>query len=136
MTQITSEKYVYVFVRQDIPLEHQAIQSLHAILQMATNYRPEEGIPNIVYIGVPDKNALNRVLKKLKDHQIPQFPWIEPDNDFGFTSIATIPLTDSIRCVLRNYRLLKFDRGPGQPACGVNADPVTKLPDGARVSLQ
>ena len=96
---------------------------------MATNYRPEEGIPNIVYIGVPNINALNRVLKKLKDHQIPHYPWIEPDNDFGFTSIATIPLDDSIkRQALKNYRLLKFDRGPGcspRPACSFNADPVT-----------
>lgn len=106
---------------------------------MATNYRPEEGVPNIVYIGVPDINALNRVLKKLKDNQIPHFPWIEPDNDFGFTSIATIPLNPSIKEVLKNYRLLKYDRGPDRserPACSVNADPVTKLPDGARVSLQ
>src|SRR5262249_50776154 len=75
---------------------------------MSQNYRPDVGIPNVVYIGVPNKQSLEKALKKLKDNQIPHYSWHEPDYDLGFTAIATTPLRGEKREVLSNYRLLKF----------------------------
>jgi hypothetical protein len=46
-------------------------------------------------------------VKKLSDNKIPHYEFSEPDYDYGFTSIATIPLRDEQRQVLRNYRLYK-----------------------------
>lgn len=65
----------------------------------------DEGVPNIVMIGVPNLSALNRVQSKLRANQIPHFSWIEPDNDLGFTAICTSPLREDKRTVLRNYRV-------------------------------
>lgn len=104
MTQI--DTYVYVFVRQDLPLSQQLVQSNHAVFSLATLTR-QESVPNIIAIGVPDKPALERVLAKLKANQIPHYAWHEPDYDYGFTSIATVPLTVEQKQVLENYRLWK-----------------------------
>jgi hypothetical protein len=74
---------------------------------MSQNYRPEYAVPNVVYIGVPDIRSLDKVLKKLKDNQIPHYRWVEPDDDLSFTAIATIPLSTEQKKVLQNYRLWK-----------------------------
>jgi len=84
------------------------VQALHAAYQMASYYAPGHGIPNIILIGLPDVEALNRALSKLQKAQIPHYAWHEPDNDFGFTSIATIPLDIDQRKVLQNYTLWRY----------------------------
>lgn len=100
------EQYVYIFVRQDIPLEHQIVQSNHAALSLASHYGVD-GIPNIVLIGVPDKSALELVCERLTANQIPHWSWEEPDFDFGFTAIATAPISGQQRECLRSFRLWK-----------------------------
>lgn len=111
--------YRYLFIRQDLPVAQQIVQSGHAIEGVVSLY-PQEGIPNLVAIGVPDVAALNRVLTKLKANQIEHFPWVEPDGDLGFTAIATIALNSERKKMLANYRL--YSPGTGQPACSVMAD--------------
>lgn len=59
----------------------------------------------MVAIGVPDVQALHRVLDKLKRHAIPHYAWHEPDFDFGLTAICTAPIAGAARRVLSNYRL-------------------------------
>lgn len=95
---------MYVFIRTDLPVNHQIVQHGHAIYQMVMYYRPDQENPNHVTIGVPNVAALRRVLKKLSDNQIPHYAWSEPDNDMGLTSIATIPLVGEERKPLANYR--------------------------------
>lgn len=96
---------------------------------MASLLTPECGIPNIILVGVPHINALNRVLAKLKQNRIIHYAWSEPDYDFGFTAIATEPLTSERKMALSNYRLWKYGGGPAQAACGSNPDSATTLPD-------
>jgi len=60
---------------------------------------------------VPDVSALNRVRMKLESNQILHYCYHEPDNDFGFTSIATAALDQEQRQLLLNYRLWKNGRG-------------------------
>jgi hypothetical protein len=93
-------------VRTDLPIAQHAVQSLHAALSLASII-PIEGIPNVVYIGVPDVPALLRVKAKLEKHQIPKYCYEEPDYDYGFTAIATAPLDDEQRRPLRNYQVWK-----------------------------
>ncbi len=129
---------MFVFVRQDLPIEHQFVQALHAVYQLAAIYAPGQGIPNIILIGLPDIKGLKRVLAKLKHNRIPHYEWHEPDNDFGFTAIATIPLDEEQRKVLKNYRLFKFNSGAGlsQGECSVfNDNPGANLWAGGESNL-
>lgn len=100
------DSYVYLFVRQDIPIQQQIIQSNHATLMMAS-IRPFEGTPNLVLIGVPDKDFLSQIEKKLSDFAIPHYCWNEPDYDIGFSSICTAALYGEARNPLRFYSLWK-----------------------------
>jgi hypothetical protein len=83
------------------------VQHGHAIYGAVLHYRPEDECPNHIVIGVPNVEALRRVLAKLKAHGIPHFSWHEPDMDLGFTAIATAPLRGDARRALANYRLLR-----------------------------
>lgn len=87
------------------------MQSNHAVYHLASSTR---------LVGVPHAAALGRVLAKLKQNQIPHFAWREPDHDFGFTAIATAPLTVSEKKVLSNYRLYN---GEGDSGMVVSAKP-------------
>lgn len=95
-----------MFVRTNIPLRHQIVQSNHAVLHMAALYFPSvDSIPNIVAIGVPNVRSLERALDKLRVAGIPHYQWIEPDFNLGFTSICTIPIGGVQRACLADYRL-------------------------------
>lgn len=100
------KQYVYVFVRQDIPLQQQLVQSNHATLSLASHYGIE-GIPNIVAIGVPDQAGLEEACAILSANQIPHWRWEEPDFDYGFTAIATAPISGDQRLCLAHYSLWK-----------------------------
>src|ERR1700677_1406594 len=63
------------------------------------------GIPSVVVIGVPDKNALFRVIKKLETNHIDHQVFYEPDFNMGLSAVATVPLAQEQRRCLSNYRL-------------------------------
>jgi transcriptional regulator of nitric oxide reductase len=96
-----------VFVRQDIPLAHQIVQSNHALLTVSAAVVIND-IPNIILIGVPDLPALNRVKSKLIANGIVHSEWVEPDMDMGFTAMATVPLTVEEKIPLAHYRLWQY----------------------------
>ncbi len=124
----SSDKYIFVFVRQDISLAQQAVQSLHAMHKMVRVLRPDyDDTPNIVYIGLPNRASLEKALEKLKAHQIVHARWDEPDFDLGFTSIATAPLSNQEKSVLSNYRVWKFT--PGEPSNRFGGSSPTRTPD-------
>lgn len=56
-------------------------------------------------IGVPHLAALERVQEKLNLNKIAYHAWHEPDFDYGFTAIATVPISKERKAVLANYRL-------------------------------
>lgn len=120
----TSDRYIYIFVRQDLPLQHQIVQSNHATHHMSSFYRSDGDVPNIVLIGLPNIKALERALRKLRDNKIPHYAWVEPDNDFGLTSICTAPILGVQRDCLKNYRV--YSPGAEQSACFLTEDRATK----------
>lgn len=101
---------------------------------MASIFGPSYGTPNLIVIGVPDVKALLRVRAKLEAAKIPHYNWEEPDYDFGFTAIATAPLYDEQRKVLRNYRVWSYSPGAGKPVCLGNQDGGAKFAMNAGVS--
>lgn len=115
------DRYIYVFVRQDVPIPQQLVNASHAAYHVAALCRLGEGVPSLVAIGVPHAKAMSKVLAKLRDSQLAHFAWTDPDfSDLGVTSVATSPLSDQQRAALRNYRL--YSLGAEKPACGLTAD--------------
>lgn len=99
--------YFYIFVRQDIPLSAQLVQTNHATFEMAyTLTQSVEPItPSIVLIGVPSKKALEKVIQKLKLNRIDASAFYESDDDMGLSAVATVPLNEEQREILQNYKL-------------------------------
>lgn len=120
------DKYIYVFVRQDIPLPQQLVHACHAAYHIASGQPKLQGMPSLVVIGVPHPRSLGKVVRKMAEHQIWHYLWTDPDTDYGPTALATYPLTVEQKTAMVDYRLWKYTpAGPGKPACGTNADPGT-----------
>lgn len=98
---------------------------------MVQDYRPDLGIPNLVYIGLPNKKSLLRTIRKIKAHAVPHSIWEEPDWNMGLSAVATAPISGSIRDIFYEYNTLrfKFGRGPAKAACEGNLDSATTQPD-------
>lgn len=55
---------------------------------------------------MPNLASLNRVLRKLKENNLPHYAWADPDHpEWGMTSIATAPLVGEERAPMKDYRL-------------------------------
>jgi hypothetical protein len=92
-----TEPYFYLFVRQDISLAQQLVQSVHAAVNAGMAFREPIDISNAVLIGVPNKDALHEVVDLLETKNIEYVTWYEPDpsdNPVGFTSVCTISLRE------------------------------------------
>ena len=98
------EKYIYVFVRQDISLPQQLVQSNHASILLSQTHKIE-GTPNLILIGVRDICELENVRYRLLGSGYDFVMWSEPDYDMGETAIATVPLDQSQRMIFSQYRL-------------------------------
>lgn len=97
-------RYFYIFVRQDIPIEQQIIQTAHATIEM-TKLCKIEDIPYVVMIGIPDEVWMGSVIKHLKALKIEHAEFLDTDFDFGVASVVTVPLTEDQRTHLRHYPL-------------------------------
>lgn len=86
-------------------LAQQIVQTNHATYDMASKLADPSATPSIVLIGVDNVQALQRVIEKLNLNKISFSEFHEPDYDLGLTAIATVPLDESQREVMRNYRL-------------------------------
>lgn len=97
-------------MRQDISLAQQIVQSNHATFEVARRLTQPQNLdetPSCIVIGVPDKSALFRVIEKLRSNDIGHQVFYEPDFNMGLSAVATVPLGQSQRRVLSNYRLWK-----------------------------
>lgn len=99
--------YCFLFIRQDLSLAQQIVQSNHATFEMAYTLpqSADPTTPSIVLIGVPDKKALLKVIQKLKLNRIEYSAFYESDDDMGLSAVATVPLDEDRRAVLQNYKL-------------------------------
>ena len=87
--------YIYVFVRRDISLPQQIVQVGH-VCGVSGEKFGEKG-SNIVLLGIENQEALLE-LSFLFDHNaIEHVKFLEPDDDMGYSSLATSPLTSEKR---------------------------------------
>jgi hypothetical protein len=96
--------YIYLFVRQDLSVPQQIVQTAHAVEQLKF-VRPEGGLNHMVLIGAKDENQLSDFYMELYMGGLNPVMFYEPDIDQN-TSIAVGPLIGEIREKLKKYRLM------------------------------
>lgn len=119
------DRYIYVFVRQDIPLAQQMVDVAHAAYHTGNDVDDFSGKPSLIVIGVPDEKRLTKALGKLNAARLISYTWIDPDNAFGPTAIATYPITREEKQPLASYRLWSYSPAPTvlpTVKAGLNAD--------------
>lgn len=120
-------RYCFIFVRQDISLAQQVVQSSHATYLMASIFKEEiQEIPHIVLIGVPDKSSLDNIMERLIQKEIRFAAYREPDFGMGLSAISTVPLNPEQRAMLSEYKTWK-------PVCGGSSNveqPAERQEDG------
>lgn len=98
--------YCYVLIRQDIPLEHQITQACHAALEAGFDaQRPGCNTTRLITLGVKSKDHLEEMSRKLDIHGIGHHMFFEPDNDMGYSALATHPIVGEDRRHFKNLKL-------------------------------
>jgi hypothetical protein len=108
--ELHEPEYLFIFVRQDISKEQQAVQAAHATFCAGREYlhhSPEK--VNFVLVGVPDELHLVDVGCTLNDNYVKYVTFREPDLSETQTAIATQPLKEHQKRFLKHYPLLKFE---------------------------
>lgn len=103
-----------MIVREDLPLEHQLVQAVHAayeIGQRVADPRPEPDYS--VVLSVPDEAALMRAYARLTEHGIPVHLFREADLGDEATALASAPVVGEERKRFSRYPLWK----PGVSTC-------------------
>jgi hypothetical protein len=94
-------EYTYCFIRKDIPIHAQIIQTAHACLQSEA---PKD-INSIVLFEAKNEEHLIKTNEYLKSRGVKTYMFFEPDDDMGYTSLATEPLHGDDRDVCKRFRL-------------------------------
>lgn len=106
-----NREYVYIFVRQDITAEYQAVQSAHATLRLGfvlgkngwTKERQEALYFTLV--GVPNKDELEKLQAEYSTTSV---PFYEPDLNNQMTALALTPVRAHKRGKLLTHKRLVF----------------------------
>lgn len=98
-------QYMYVFVREDLSVAQQIVQTSHATYEVGSVVGLSKS-PNFVLIGVKSEPHLHQVREMLQEHQIDCKMFFEPDIN-QHTAIATEPITGDSRKLFKKYELFK-----------------------------
>lgn len=110
------KRTIYVFVRTDIPVEHQIVQAAHASAEAARRfYSPEHGIASLIVLAVSSSARLEKAAARLEALDIDFDVFFEPSWDMGHSALATRPLLDTERPLLKAWQLWKLPK-PKAPA--------------------
>ena len=97
-----------MIVRQDLSPEQQAVQSIHAAIEVARSghVSPTAPHPHVAWCGVDEEPALLRYCERLEHRGIPFSRLTEPDRNNGLTDIATAPVNGEARKIFRKLKLV------------------------------
>lgn len=97
--------YAYTFIRKDLPIQHQLVQACHSALEAGSEFKEPHKIPNLILCQALDERHLNNIGNFLDSHNIRYHKFFEPDNNMGYSSITTEPLSIEKKKVLSNFKL-------------------------------
>lgn len=100
-----SDKYIYLFIREDLSKPQQIIQTAHAVDGMNFWAEKEEKISNMVLFSLKNEEDLIKTSNKLMDEGISHELFYEPDIS-AYTAIATQPLVGNERKPMKRFRLM------------------------------
>lgn len=104
-TVMEPKSYVYLFVRDDLSVPQQIIQTAHAVETMVKESNLDSfETNNMVLFGVKDYDSLLEVHSKLYDVGLTHTMFFEPDV-CEHTAIATIPLRGIERLIFKGFKL-------------------------------
>lgn len=113
VTDQQTRRYVYIFVRQDIAPEYQAVQACHAAAKMGSRNvimaLNEFDELYFTLIGVPNLEAMAVAIRDCKSVEATVYPFYEPDIGNVMTAFATSPVLMKNRKRLLAYKKLKFN---------------------------
>lgn len=117
---LSEPDYMFLFVRQDISKEQQAVQAAHAAFKAGAtigsriingdNGSTIADKTNFVLIGVQNEYRLKEVTNHLDSSKHVEYVvFNEPDLDNAMTAVATKPMKAHKKRFLRKYKKLVFD---------------------------
>lgn len=99
--------HMYLFVRQDVSLRQQSVQSNHVSFLAGRVLASTTGTPNLVYIGVPSQAALRAVMDMCTQNGIAFEKYEEPDHGMGLSAVITVPVGADKRSVFSGFKTWK-----------------------------
>jgi len=100
--------YTYVFVRKDMKMVYYIIQAAHAAQEAGIAFGAHKsGLP--IHHGLfeaKDEKDLFKIAKHLDANKIDYVMFHEPDDDTGFTAIATAPVTGK-KHVMKGFKFFR-----------------------------
>lgn len=100
MNQQIEQQWIYVFVRTDIPVAQQAVQTAHAVYELARNANSTDDHPSFVFL---ECDNLGETMCKFSEYKT--YPFYEPYNDWGLTAFAVGPVKQSDRLLFKEFKL-------------------------------
>ena len=96
-----------MFIRTDLPIHQQMVQSNHAALEAGIFLadREQDEPSSLIVIAVKNQAKLEKAMKDLEEKGIKFVPFYEPSWDYGLTAFGTEPLTQEQRVLLKRYQL-------------------------------
>lgn len=102
-------RYMYIFVRQDMKPEYQAVQACHAAFISGATFKVDEPEKvNFVLIGVKGLEELIHIANECAENHIEYREFVEPDFRNEVTALATQTIVKSKYRPFKNYSTLKF----------------------------
>lgn len=100
--------YTYVLIRQDLSFEQQIVQACHASLEAGFAFVAPPVTSYLIVLTVPDQDALLAARDRLQRYGIACEMFFEPDNEMGYSALATEPLLlKKQRHLMKKYPLLR-----------------------------
>ncbi len=92
-------------VRSDLSQAQQAVQGIHAAIEMARSGHLSPIHPHIVLCEVRDEHALKACYDRLSARGVQCVRFHEPDRDNELTAVATEPVIGDARKAFRKLKL-------------------------------
>ena len=98
-------KRMYVFVREDMPVVQQIVQTGHACAEVGQAFGNQKDC-HLILIGVKDEESLCTVLNYVARHGIRFKIFFEPDSwANSYTALATEPIEESMQFLFKQFNL-------------------------------
>ena len=95
---------MYAIVRKDIPVRDQIVQIGHACLCAGKKFEWSDTVFMVV-LQVENQEKLLEAAQYLDCHGTKYEIFFEPDDNYGYTALATEPICGEQRKLFRKYKL-------------------------------